>query len=417
MSDTGSGGERGTTPAAARAVLVPVGPSSTLRETVEYAVDSTLDRIEGADPATDDGGAPAAPTDGERRADAETEGGEPGGTAAGDESELQFVPPIVHFVYVHAPEEFDPEERSPAFDDAEELLDRVRVWAEEDAGGEERIDVRTAHLGSERYLFSPADIAGTMVDAARDRGVDRIVLDPEYDPGVGAPLLRPLAYELSRSETLTIEEAPVQQAVRRAPLVGRSSARRIGALVGLSFCFYQLLAGAFSAFDIVTGSVTALVVAGSLSRISFGRDPTLTETPLRLARGLLYLPYLFWEILVANVVVAMVILLPWKSIDPEMTRIRPAVYGALPITSLANSITLTPGTLTVRVQGRDLLVHTLIPTAREDLFDGGLERAIRFVFYGRRAMRIDSLRDRDVAEVLTGGTSADASSADGGEEP
>jgi multicomponent Na+:H+ antiporter subunit E len=433
MSDTGPGGERGTTPAAARTVLVPVGPSSTLRETVEYVVDSTLDRVEGAEPAPAEGDASAdgstgASTDATADASTEATGGEEGTDAstgdretaefdAGGAAEPQFVPPVVHFVYVHAPEEFDPEERTPAFDDAEELLDRVRIWAEEDAGGEERIDVRTAHLGSDRYLFSPADVAGTLVDAARARGVDRIVLDPEYDPGVGAPLLRPLAYELTRDESLTIEEAPVQQPVRRAPLVGRSSARRIGALVGLSFCFYQLLAGAFSAFDLVTGGVTALVVAGSLSRISFGRDPTPTETPVRLARGVLYVPYLFWEILVANVAVAAVILLPWKSIDPEMTRIRPAVYGALPITSLANSITLTPGTLTVRVQGRELLVHTLIPSAREDLFDGGLERAIRFLFYGRRAMRIDSLRDRDVAEVLAVGSSTDAGSADGGEEP
>ncbi|AGN00099.1 monovalent cation/H+ antiporter subunit E [Salinarchaeum sp. Harcht-Bsk1] len=399
-----SGGRDHDAPGAAVDVLVPVAPSATLRETVEYVVDSTLERVESAagGSSSDEDSGPQADSRPSDAPDAET----PPAPAS--------PPPAIHFVYVHAPDEFDPDDETPALDDADELLDRVRVWAEEDAGGEEYLDVHTGHVGSDRYLFSPADVAAALIDAARERGVERIVLDPEYDPGVGAPLLRPLTYELSRDSTLTIEEAPVQQQVRRAPLVGRSSARRIGTLLGLSFLFYQVLAGAFSAFDLVTGGITAIVVAGSLSRISFGRDPTLTDTPLRVARGILYLPYLFWEILVANVAVAAVILDPRRVIDPQMTRIRPAVYGALPITSLANSITLTPGTLTVRVQGRELLVHTLIPGAREDLFDGSLERAIRFVFYGRRAMRIDSLRDRDAAEVVTGpAPSTDASRVDG----
>ncbi|GAB3683273.1 monovalent cation/H+ antiporter subunit E [Salinarchaeum chitinilyticum] len=390
---------RGDTPAAERSVLVPVAPSATLRETIEYVVESTFD--DGVE-ATDSTDATAA-----------TDQPAVQGT---DESgpDVDAGRPTVHFVYVHAPEEFDPDDEAPELDDAEELLDRVRVWATEDAGGEGRIEIHTGHVGTDRYLFSPADVAASLIDAARDAGADRIVLDPEYDPGIGAPLLRPLAYELSRDATLSIEEAPVQQRVRRAPLVGRSSARRIGALAGLSFLFYQMLAGALTPFDVVTGSITAIVVAGTLSRISFSRDPTPTQTPLRLARFVLYVPYLLWEIVVANLVVAAVILDPRKEIDPKMARIEPAVYGALPVTSLANSITLTPGTLTVRVQGRELLIHTLLPASREDLFDGSLERAIRFVFYGRRAMRIDSLRERGVAEIVPS-SNEDAAATEGGE--
>jgi multicomponent Na+:H+ antiporter subunit E len=111
-------------------------------------------------------------------------------------------------------------------------------------------------------------------------------------------------------------------------------------------------------------------------------------------------PYLFWEILKANVQDAAVILHPRLPIDPRMTRITPAVWGGLPVTTLANSITLTPGTLTVRIRGRSLKVHTLLPASREDLFDGSLERAVRFVYYGRAAMNIPSLRERDACEML-----------------
>jgi multicomponent Na+:H+ antiporter subunit E len=115
---------------------------------------------------------------------------------------------------------------------------------------------------------------------------------------------------------------------------------------------------------------------------------------------LFYVPYLLYEITKANLQVAAVILHPRLPIAPRMTRLESAVWGSLPVTTLANSITLTPGTLTVRVEGRNLLVHSLVPASREGLFDGSLERAVRFVFYGRRAMSIASPRERGDAAVL-----------------
>jgi multicomponent Na+:H+ antiporter subunit E len=54
----------------------------------------------------------------------------------------------------------------------------------------------------------------------------------------------------------------------------------------------------------------------------------------------------------------------------------------------------------VRANDRDLVVHTLITGAREDRFDGGLEREVSFVFYGREAAGIPSPRERDEAEIL-----------------
>jgi multicomponent Na+:H+ antiporter subunit E len=323
-------------------------------------------------------------------------------------------PATIVFAYLHSPDEtMGRPEPEPDSDpdtvqaDAEdvpegvELLDRTSVWVDEDAGDKrDAILVETVRLGDDEFLFSPEDVADTIHTFVRDRGIDRLVLDPDYDPGVGAPLLRPLEYELSRLTDLEVEVPPVQSAVRRSPLLGRISGWRLFALFGTSMLFYTLLAGAFTAFDLVTGLVSATIVTIVLARISIGRDPSLRHSPLRLARGLLYLPYLLFEIVKANVAVALVILHPRLPIDPRTTRIEPAVYGSFPITSLANSITLTPGTLTVRVQGRSLLVHTLVPSARQDLFDGGLERAIRFVFYGRSAMRIPGLADRGAAEIV-----------------
>jgi multicomponent Na+:H+ antiporter subunit E len=338
-------------------LLVPVSDSTTLRQTVEYAVEAALD--------------------------------------AGR---------YVRFVYVY-PAALRNRETGGAPDaDAEipgsEILDRVTVWASEDAGDREaELTVETATLGTDEYLFSPEDVAAALAEDARRHDATRVVLDPEYDPGIGTPLLQPLEYELGRYGELRVETAPVQRQARRAPLPARTSALQIGTLFGLSFVFYQVLAGAFVLFDLVTGAVSATVVAVGISRITLTRDPSI-GTVKRVLRLFVYAPYLLYEIIKANVAVAAVILHPRMPIDPRMTRIRPAVWGALPVTTLANSITLTPGTLTVRVDGRALTVHTLIPAAREDLFDGGLERGVRFVFYGRRSMALGSLQERGETEVL-----------------
>jgi multicomponent Na+:H+ antiporter subunit E len=353
--------------------LVPVSQSETLRQTVEHAVRTAVDG-RGETPAS------------------------------------------VRFVYVHSAE-LPPEESSEVREAAEELLDRVAVWAREDAG-DETVTVETSHLGTDRYLFSPSDVAAALVAEADAHDIGHVVLDPEYDPGIGAPLVRPLEDELEAFETVTVETAPVSPRTRRAPLLERTSIAEIGALFVISFGFYQVLAGNFTWLaegpgaiywlDIVTGTISASVVSVALSQVVLGREPN-RQTLARLLRSAVYAPYLLKEIIKANVIVAAVILDPRLPIEPRLVRVRPALWGGLPVTTLANSITLTPGTLTVRVSGRQLLVHTLVPAAREDLLDGGLERAVRFVFYGRAAMRLPGLRERGEAEVVAASHPDDSS--------
>lgn len=361
-------------------LLVPVAQSSTLRQTVEYAVDTALD-----------------------------DGGEA----------------HIRFVYVYPPDRTTRDAEGATDEEpteGAELLNRVAVWAREDAG--ERgsdLTVETAEVGTEEYLFSPEDVARQLVEEARTYDIRNVVLDPEYDPGIGAPLLRPLEFELTRFEGITVEEAPVTSRTRRSPLVVRSTPVQVGSLFFVSFVFYQLLAGQLYWFDLVTGVVSATIVAVGLSRVTFHRDPS-RATLGRLARLVVYVPYLLVQIIKANVLIALVILHPRLPIDPRMTRVRAAVWGGLPVTTLANSITLTPGTLSVRVEGRTLTIHTLVPAAREDLFDGGLERAVRFIFYGRDAVQISTPRERGDTEILHSGQDSAAGTrsteqvADGGDD-
>ena len=76
-------------------------------------------------------------------------------------------------------------------------------------------------------------------------------------------------------------------------------------------------------------------------------------------RFLLYLPWLLKEILIANINVAKVILSPNLPISPIMVVFRSTQRSDLGRVLYANSITLTPGTITTGVEGDQLEIHAL----------------------------------------------------------
>ncbi len=82
--------------------------------------------------------------------------------------------------------------------------------------------------------------------------------------------------------------------------------------------------------------------------------------PLQLAwRAWAYLPWLMKEIFVANVHVAKIILHPKLPIHPILVHYHSSQKTDLGRVIYANSITLTPGTITTRVQGDELEIHSL----------------------------------------------------------
>jgi multicomponent Na+:H+ antiporter subunit E len=345
----------------ARRILVPVGDTVTMRNTVAYVV---REGVGGTDAAGVDNG------DGER--------------------ELHFVFPVTWQ---------NRDLNADAADSADALLDRVRAWIREDLGLDDDeklpIQVTTAVIGADEFLFSPRDYAEALCEYARDHELEHVVLDPEYRPGSRTALLEPLAVELVRLGEVTQEEAPVERAVRGRRLLDRTAdAGAVATVFGLCFLFYQVLGGFAGTFDYVTGALSAGIAAAVFSGITFDQGVSPPHALRATARSALFVPYLFWEIAKANLGVAYVVLSPSMPIDPSVERFRPALPVGLPAASLANSITLTPGTVTVEVRDGQFHVHALTGSARDGLFEGGLERAVRFVFFGRDAARIPSPRDR-----------------------
>jgi multicomponent Na+:H+ antiporter subunit E len=354
-------------PASGGAVLVPVGESVTLRNTVSYAIE-----------AADEAGFDA----------------------------VHFVAPVAW----HDISDVEAEVRERT----ESLLTRVSAWVDEDVP-EGSPAAETAIIGEDEYLFSPDDYADVLAGYADEHGIDRIIVDPEFSPGGNVPLLRPMEVALA-ARGFEVSEAPTRRTVRRSRLTRAGGALQFGLLFGVSFLFYQLLGG-FAvvtgdsydlAYELVTGTLTAGIVAGALYTVTLSERVRIGRLAIQLARFALFVPYLLYEIVVSNLYITYIVLHPNLPIDPRMTRVRSAVWGGPAVTTLANSITLTPGTLTVRTRGQYLYVHGLFEGARDGIADGALERAVRFVFYGRRAMTIPGPAERGDYEELQSPRADDA---------
>ena len=80
-------------------------------------------------------------------------------------------------------------------------------------------------------------------------------------------------------------------------------------------------------------------------------------------RFLTYLPWLFWQILRSNVDVARIILDPRLPISPRLIRVRASQRTEVGQAVYANSITLTPGTISLDVREGQILVHALTAEA------------------------------------------------------
>lgn len=227
---------------------------------------------------------------------------------------------------------------------------------------------------------SAGSVSGAVVaDRVRAGRFDRVLVVP--GAGVGPTAIRAALGDAA--VPISAAGRPRHRRLRRVT----GTPQRV-ALFLVSFGFY-LLIGDVTGFDVVTGALSALVAVALLSRVTFVDSPRLRRSLPRALRAVLFLPYLLWQIALANVALAAVLLRPSLPIDPSLECVETAADSDLERAVLANSITLTPGTLTLDVRGSTLLVHALTASSRADLRAGTLESAVRFVFAGRDA-RSDS---------------------------
>lgn len=143
------------------------------------------------------------------------------------------------------------------------------------------------------------------------------------------------------------------------------------------FGVWLLWSGHFEALLVGFGILSSLFVVSVLGRLSMlDREAVPTDI---LPKLVVYIPWLVLEIVKANLDVARRVLHPKMPIHPMIVRVRSGQRSAVGRVLYANSITLTPGTITVGVEGDDLIVHALSAEAAEGVETGDMERRVRAV--------------------------------------
>jgi multicomponent Na+:H+ antiporter subunit E len=89
-----------------------------------------------------------------------------------------------------------------------------------------------------------------------------------------------------------------------------------------------------------------------------------------------YWPWLLVEIAKSNIDVAKIVLAPKISIDPVMIRLKASQSTQVGQVIYGNSITLTPGTITVDIENGELLVHALVQAGADGLVEGEMDRRV-----------------------------------------
>lgn len=135
----------------------------------------------------------------------------------------------------------------------------------------------------------------------------------------------------------------------------------------------------------VTVGVFVAFVVTLLTRDLFPDELIKILHPVRLLLAVFYFPYLIYYILLANLDVAYRVLNPDLPINPGIIKVKTSLKNEFAKTILANSITLTPGTLTVEIDGDYFYVHWINisnddPKVQKRLILGRFERVLRRIF-------------------------------------
>ncbi len=142
---------------------------------------------------------------------------------------------------------------------------------------------------------------------------------------------------------------------------------RIVVIAATLFAFWLLLSGNYKAWLVASGAGTAILVV-IYSRWKRIIDPEGFPAEL-LPRAVFYWPWLLWQIVLSALNVSRIILDPKLPISPTMVRVAAKPRTPVGIVTYANSITLTPGTISVEVAEREgkVWVHAITKENAEGL--------------------------------------------------
>ena len=138
---------------------------------------------------------------------------------------------------------------------------------------------------------------------------------------------------------------------------------------------------------LIFGVPVALVVAALTGGLFVSRPRLLAQPQRYVYFCFVYLPLFLWECLKANFDVAFRVLSPTLPISPGIVKVKTSLTSDIGLTFLANSITLTPGTMSVDIdeEKKMLYVHWISVKDKDieaatDVIVARFERILKKIF-------------------------------------
>jgi multicomponent Na+:H+ antiporter subunit E len=144
--------------------------------------------------------------------------------------------------------------------------------------------------------------------------------------------------------------------------------------------FWMLLSGSISLdHKLVLGLGVASLILSVWLAVRMDR---IDGTPVSVNLRPSLIQYWIWlakEIGKANIDVAKIVLSPKMEISPRMVRVKATQKTDVGITTFANSITLTPGTVSVDIDNDEILVHAITDEMAQGLLESDMDARVTAV--------------------------------------
>ena len=156
---------------------------------------------------------------------------------------------------------------------------------------------------------------------------------------------------------------------------------RYVALFILSMIFWLMLTFEFTISNLIVGVVASLITSLIFTRF-FVKNVYKLIQPHRYFWFLVYLVVFVWECIKANIDVAYRVLHPAMPIRPGIVKVKTTLKSDMAKMLLANSITMTPGTISVDIIGDYLYIHWIYissddPEVYTGIITGAFEKYIK----------------------------------------
>lgn len=157
--------------------------------------------------------------------------------------------------------------------------------------------------------------------------------------------------------------------------------------ITLLFAFWLILSGKleieYLLFGVISATLVTFLTQDLLKPGERQPKERVASWSMRWKKGWRFFNYLLWlvySIIAANLQVAYIVLHPKLPINPGLLRFRTRLRGNVGHVILANSITLTPGTITVDLIDGTYLVHALVPQAAQSLLEATMQTKLEVIF-------------------------------------